>query len=40
MPLYEYQCTQRGEKIEVIQSIGEDGSKLNCPQCGTKMVRE
>ena len=31
MPIYEYQCTQCGEKFEVRQSIGEDGSKLNCP---------
>ncbi|MCD6359038.1 MAG: zinc ribbon domain-containing protein [Dehalococcoidia bacterium] len=33
MPIYEYQCSQCGEKFEVRQSIGEDGSKLNCPKC-------
>ena len=33
MPLYEYRCTECGEKFEVRQSMGEDGSKLNCPKC-------
>lgn len=33
MPIYEYQCTKCGEKFSVRQSIGEDGSKLNCPKC-------
>jgi len=36
MPIYEYQCTQCGEKFEVRQSIGEDGSKLDCPKCKTQ----
>jgi putative FmdB family regulatory protein len=33
MPIYEYQCAQCGERFEVRQSIGEDGSKLSCPKC-------
>lgn len=33
MPLYEYQCNQCGEKFEVRQAMGGDGSKLNCPKC-------
>jgi len=33
MPIYEYQCQQCGERFEVRQSIGEDGSRLNCPKC-------
>jgi putative FmdB family regulatory protein len=33
MPIYEYQCTQCGQKFEVRQAIGEDGSSLNCPRC-------
>jgi putative FmdB family regulatory protein len=33
MPLYEYQCTQCGERFEVRQSIGEDGSNVCCPKC-------
>jgi len=33
MPIYEYQCTQCGEKFEVRQAIGEGSSSLNCPRC-------
>jgi len=33
MPIYEYQCACCGNKFEAIQPIGEDGSKLNCPDC-------
>jgi putative FmdB family regulatory protein len=33
MPLYEYQCTQCGQKFEVRQAIGEGGSDLSCPKC-------
>lgn len=33
MPIYEYECTQCGEKFEVRQSFGEDGSELTCPKC-------
>lgn len=33
MPIYEYRCTKCGAKFEVRQAMGEDGSKLNCPQC-------
>ena len=33
MPIYEYQCTQCEEKFEVRQSMGGDGSSLNCPKC-------
>jgi len=34
MPIYEYQCPQCGDRFEVRQSLGEDGSKLCCPKCG------
>ncbi len=33
MPIYEYQCTKCGESFEVRQSMGADGSSLNCPKC-------
>ena len=33
MPIYEYQCTKCGERFAARQSMGEDGSKLNCPKC-------
>ncbi len=39
MPIYEYQCTQCGEKSEVIQSIGKDGAKLTCPKCGAQNMK-
>jgi putative FmdB family regulatory protein len=35
MPIYEYQCAKCGEKFEVRQGIGEDGSSLACPKCHT-----
>lgn len=33
MPIYEYQCKQCGQRFEVRQAVGEDGSSLNCPEC-------
>ncbi len=33
MPIYEYQCTECGERFQARQAIGEDGSLLNCPKC-------
>ena len=33
MPIYEYQCTHCEQRFEVRQAIGEDGSKLSCPEC-------
>jgi putative FmdB family regulatory protein len=33
MPIYEYQCAECGERFEVRQSMGADGSKLKCPKC-------
>jgi len=33
MPIYEYQCTQCGEKFEIRQAIGEGSSGLSCPKC-------
>ena len=36
MPIYEYQCLQCGERFEVRQSMGEDGSGLSCPKCNAQ----
>ena len=36
MPIYEYKCKHCGRKFEVRQAMGEDGAKLNCPECDTK----
>ena len=35
MPIYEYRCAECGCQFEVLQRIGEDGSGLDCPACGT-----
>lgn len=33
MPLYEYQCTQCGERTEILQKIS-DPPYTHCPKCG------
>lgn len=39
MPLYEYECTDCGERFEVLQRMGEDGHGLTCPRCGAEGPR-
>ena len=39
MPIYEYECEGCGKKFEVRQSIGQDGSELQCPSCGASSPR-
>lgn len=39
MPIYEYRCDKCGAKFEVRQAMGEDGSKLNCPECNAPHPR-
>ena len=34
MPIYEYTCESCGHRFDVLQRIGEDNSKLTCPECG------
>jgi putative FmdB family regulatory protein len=36
MPLYEYQCTVCGERVEVIQKMS-DPPSTHCPKCGGAM---
>ena len=38
MPLYEYQCTKCGERVEVIQRIS-DPPASHCPKCGGEMKK-
>ena len=40
MPLYDYKCEKCGEKFEVRQFYGQDGSKLKCPLCGEPNPRK
>lgn len=35
MPLYEYQCTQCAERVEIIQRVSDPYS--HCPKCGGEM---
>jgi putative FmdB family regulatory protein len=35
MPIYEYKCKKCNHVFDAFQRIGEDGSKLECPECGT-----
>jgi len=36
MPLYEYQCKQCGERVEVIQKMS-DAPYAHCPKCSGEM---
>ena len=36
MPLYEYQCTQCGQRTEALQRLGEAPLKV-CPHCGGEL---
>lgn len=38
MPLYEYQCNQCGERMEILQSIS-DPPHSHCPKCGGEMKK-
>ena len=39
MPIYEYQCQDCGEEIEVLQKIS-DPPAVNCPVCGKASLRK
>lgn len=38
MPLYEYQCVQCSEQIEILQRIS-DPPYTHCPKCGGEMKK-
>lgn len=38
MPLYEYQCKQCAERVEIIQRVS-DPPYTHCPQCGGQMKK-
>ena len=38
MPLYEYQCTQCGERVEIIQRVSE-APVPECGKCGAEMKK-
>ncbi|TFH36978.1 MAG: zinc ribbon domain-containing protein [Dehalococcoidia bacterium] len=39
MPLYEYECEKCGRRVEIRQAVGQDGSQVACPSCGTVGLR-
>ncbi len=34
MPIYEFRCRKCEHTFETLASMNEDGSGLNCPECG------
>lgn len=38
MPLYEYQCSQCGERLEILQRVS-DPPHAHCPKCGADMKK-
>ena len=38
MPLYEYECTNCKERVEIIQRIS-DPPYSHCPKCGAEMKK-
>ena len=38
MPLYEYECTKCGERVEIIQRLS-DPPYSHCPKCGGDMKK-
>jgi len=39
MPIYEYNCAECNEKIEITRSFTDQEIIPPCPQCGHKMAR-
>ncbi|UCH50682.1 MAG: zinc ribbon domain-containing protein [Chloroflexota bacterium] len=39
MPIYEYECTNCGEKFEAHRKISDRDSEVKCPKCGKKQPR-
>ena len=40
MPIYEYQCTECGKKIQCLQPVGEDSSGESCESCGEGVLKK
>lgn len=33
MPIYEYECTECGEKFELLRKLTDKDSEIKCPKC-------
>ncbi len=40
MPVYEYQCSNCGEKTQRLQEVGEDSSGKTCLSCGKGEIKK
>jgi putative FmdB family regulatory protein len=39
MPLYEYRCSNCGERFEVLQRMGAGAEGVSCPRCGAETIQ-
>jgi len=40
LPIYEYQCTECGKKVQRLQPVGEDSSGDSCESCGKGVLKK
>jgi putative FmdB family regulatory protein len=40
MPIYEYECIDCRNSFELMRSISEDDSDINCPECSSSKVKK
>ncbi len=40
MPVYEYKCSECGERTHRLQEMGEDSSGKRCLSCGKGVIRK
>jgi putative FmdB family regulatory protein len=40
VPVYEYRCTECGDKSERMEGLGEDSSGQKCPSCEIGVIKK
>jgi putative FmdB family regulatory protein len=40
MPIYEYRCSECGEKFEKLVRLSTSTSEIECPRCGGRKVEK
>ncbi|MBM4464147.1 MAG: zinc ribbon domain-containing protein [Chloroflexi bacterium] len=40
MPIYEYRCSECGERFEKLVRFGTSTSEIECPKCGGRRVEK
>jgi putative FmdB family regulatory protein len=40
MPIYEYECSQCGNKFEIRCSLKDSDVPVKCPECGTEHTKK